>query len=142
MIELDRSDKKMVLKLVFYGPALSGKTTNLLRLHDLLSEQGRGNLMVLELLNMARSRGMKTLIEDGIEKVGLGETTLEELLRVIGTQTRHERKCEDCERLIDAKFLFCPYCGTFKQNFCKQCRMPLDEDWRVCPFCGDGRFGR
>ncbi len=95
-----------------------------------------------ELLNMARSTGMKTLIEDGIEKVRQGETTLEELLRVIGTQTRHERKCENCERLIDAKFLFCPYCGTFKQNFCKQCRMPLDEDWRTCPFCGDSRIGR
>jgi len=48
MIEFDRADKKMVLKLVFYGPALSGKTTNLLRLHDLLSEEGRGNLMVLD----------------------------------------------------------------------------------------------
>ncbi len=95
-----------------------------------------------ELLNMSRSTGMKTLIEDGIEKVRQGKTTLEELLRVIGTQTRHERKCENCERLIDAKFLFCPYCGTFKQNFCKQCRMPLDEDWRTCPFCGDGRIGR
>ncbi len=95
-----------------------------------------------ELLNMARSTGMKTLVEDGIEKVRQGETTLEELLRVIGTQTRHERKCEDCERLIDAKFLFCPYCGTFKQNFCKQCRMPLEEDWRICPFCGGGRIGK
>jgi hypothetical protein len=27
----------MVLKLVYYGPALSGKTTNLLRLNDLLA---------------------------------------------------------------------------------------------------------
>jgi len=95
-----------------------------------------------ELLNMARSTGMKTLIEDGIDKVRQGETTLEELLRVIGTQTRHERKCEDCERLIDAKFLFCPFCGAFKQNFCKQCRMPLEDDWRICPFCGGGRAGK
>lgn len=38
----------MVLKLVFYGPALSGKTTNLLRLHDLLMREGRGELMVLD----------------------------------------------------------------------------------------------
>jgi len=48
MIEFDRAEKKMVLKLVFYGPALSGKTTNLLRLHDLLSREGRGDLMVLD----------------------------------------------------------------------------------------------
>jgi mutual gliding-motility protein MglA len=48
MIEFDDHTKKMVLKLVFYGPALSGKTTNLLRLHDLLSREGRGELMLLD----------------------------------------------------------------------------------------------
>ena len=48
MIGYDELDKKMVLKLVYYGPALSGKTTNLLVLHDKLAEEGRGGLMVLD----------------------------------------------------------------------------------------------
>ncbi len=48
MIEYDELDRRMVLKLVYYGPALSGKTTNLLKLHDLLSTEGRGELMVLD----------------------------------------------------------------------------------------------
>lgn len=48
MIEFNEADNKMVLKLVYFGPALSGKTTNLLSLHDLLSEDGRGDLMVLD----------------------------------------------------------------------------------------------
>lgn len=48
MIEYDEVEKKMVLKLVYYGPALSGKTTNLLRLHDFLEAEGRGDLMVLD----------------------------------------------------------------------------------------------
>lgn len=38
----------MVLKLVYYGPALSGKTTNLLQLHELLAREGRGDLMILD----------------------------------------------------------------------------------------------
>ncbi len=38
----------MVLKLVYYGPALSGKTTNLLRLHDELKGDNRGQLMTLD----------------------------------------------------------------------------------------------
>jgi signal recognition particle receptor subunit beta len=38
----------MILKLVYYGPALSGKTTNLLRLNDLLAGEGRSDLMVLD----------------------------------------------------------------------------------------------
>lgn len=48
MIEFDEIQKRMVLKLVYYGPALSGKTTNLLCLHDSLSQDGRGDLMMLD----------------------------------------------------------------------------------------------
>ena len=48
MIEFDEQNKKIVLKLVYYGPALSGKTTNLLTLHDQLSMEGRGELMLLD----------------------------------------------------------------------------------------------
>ncbi len=48
MIEYDEIDNKMILKLVYYGPALSGKTTNLLQLHDILEKEGRGELTVLD----------------------------------------------------------------------------------------------
>jgi signal recognition particle receptor subunit beta len=48
MIEFDEQQKKMVLKLVYYGPAMSGKTTNLLTLHDQLTLDGRGELMLLD----------------------------------------------------------------------------------------------
>ena len=89
-----------------------------------------------ELLQLARNEGMKTLLEDGLVKVKLGYTTLEELLRVLGPQTGNERVCEQCERLIDAKFVFCPYCGAFRSNYCHTCRLPLDKDWIRCPFCG------
>ena len=48
MIEYSENERRMVLKLVYYGPALSGKTTNLLQLHEQLTRQGRGELMVLD----------------------------------------------------------------------------------------------
>ena len=51
MIEFDELEKRMALKLVYYGPALSGKTTNLLRLHDIIEKRGRGDLMVLDTKN-------------------------------------------------------------------------------------------
>ena len=89
-----------------------------------------------ELFEMARASGMRTLIEDGLEKVKRGHTTLEELLRVIGPQTLYERRCANCERMVDAKFLFCPFCGSFRHNYCTVCRLPLEEEWRACPFCG------
>ncbi|MCI4625064.1 MAG: GTPase domain-containing protein [Candidatus Magnetoovum sp. WYHC-5] len=48
MIEYDEAEQKMVLKLVYYGPALSGKTTNLLNLHEMIDVKGRGDLMMLD----------------------------------------------------------------------------------------------
>ena len=97
------------------------------------------NYREAELLEMARANGMRTLVEDGVEKVRRGETTLDELVRVIGPQIVNERRCDHCERMIDAKFLFCPFCGAFRQNYCAACKLPLEEDWRSCPFCGTAK---
>ena len=42
---------RLSFKVVYYGPAQSGKTTNLLRLHDLLSPEMKGEMMTLETQN-------------------------------------------------------------------------------------------
>lgn len=47
-MQLDFQARELTVKLVFYGPALSGKTTNLQALHRLLNPEGRGRLMTLE----------------------------------------------------------------------------------------------
>ncbi|MBC8317879.1 MAG: GTPase domain-containing protein [Desulfobulbaceae bacterium] len=44
-------DKPMVIKLVYYGPAMSGKTTNIMLLHDLLEPELIGEMMTLETKN-------------------------------------------------------------------------------------------
>jgi type II secretory ATPase GspE/PulE/Tfp pilus assembly ATPase PilB-like protein/FixJ family two-component response regulator len=92
-----------------------------------------------DLLALARANGMRILLEDGLEKVRQGLTTLEEVLRVIGPMVKMERVCEKCRATIDSKFLFCPHCGTFRHNCCISCRLPLEEGWMACPFCGEGR---
>ncbi|WP_196139451.1 ATP/GTP-binding protein [Aliikangiella sp. G2MR2-5] len=46
------SDKKVLtIKLVYYGPALSGKTTNVVSLHDLLQPELKGDMQILETKN-------------------------------------------------------------------------------------------
>ena len=47
-MQLDFQARELTVKLVYYGPALSGKTTNLQAIHRLLSPEGRGRLMTLE----------------------------------------------------------------------------------------------
>jgi mutual gliding-motility protein MglA len=47
-LQLDFKAKELTVKLVYYGPALSGKTTNLQSIHELVSSESRGRLMTLE----------------------------------------------------------------------------------------------
>lgn len=47
-MQLDFKAKELTVKLVYYGPALSGKTTNLQSIHELVSSESRGRLMTLE----------------------------------------------------------------------------------------------
>jgi mutual gliding-motility protein MglA len=47
-VQLDFSAREVTIKLVYYGPALSGKTTNLVSLHALAGADARGRLMTLE----------------------------------------------------------------------------------------------
>ena len=42
MIKFDEQQKKMVQHLVYCGPAMSGRTTNLLSMQDQLSLEWRG----------------------------------------------------------------------------------------------------
>lgn len=51
MAEFDANSRRLILKLVYYGPALSGKTTNLMRLHDMLRPELKGEMMTLETRN-------------------------------------------------------------------------------------------
>jgi len=51
MSELDETANKLTLKLVYYGPAMSGKTSNLMYLHDVLNPEMKGEMMVLETKN-------------------------------------------------------------------------------------------
>jgi mutual gliding-motility protein MglA len=58
MAELDEKAGRLAVKLVYYGPALSGKTSNLTRLHDLLATEMVGDMMMLE------TEGDRTLFFD------------------------------------------------------------------------------
>jgi signal recognition particle receptor subunit beta len=47
-LQLNFAARQIAIKLVYYGPALSGKTTNLKALHELTRAESRGRLMTLE----------------------------------------------------------------------------------------------
>jgi len=47
-VQLDFVNRELTIKLVYYGPALSGKTTNLQALHKVAAPGASGRLMTLE----------------------------------------------------------------------------------------------
>lgn len=48
MVAFNNQAREVALKVVYYGPALSGKTTNLHALHDKIDPKLRGRLMTLD----------------------------------------------------------------------------------------------
>jgi signal recognition particle receptor subunit beta len=48
MVQINMAEREIVLKFVYYGPALSGKTTNLQKLHELLATSSRGEMVTLD----------------------------------------------------------------------------------------------
>ena len=48
MAQVDLQERQLTLKLVYFGPPRSGKTTNLRALHARVDAAGRGRLMTLE----------------------------------------------------------------------------------------------
>ncbi len=48
MAQVDFTERQLTLKLVYYGPALSGKTSNLRALHGAVDKLNRGRLMTLD----------------------------------------------------------------------------------------------
>jgi len=51
MVQMNLEFKEVAVKIVYYGPALSGKTTNLQQLHHMFNPDTRGRLMSLETQN-------------------------------------------------------------------------------------------
>ena len=67
-MQLNFAAREVAIKLVYYGPALSGKTTNLKALHELVREGSRGRLMTLE------TKDDRTLFFDMLPLVFKAET--------------------------------------------------------------------
>jgi signal recognition particle receptor subunit beta len=73
------------LKIVYYGPGLAGKTTNLIRLHDLTAESERGEVVSLP------SRSDRTLLFDLFPlRFGGGERPVAFKLYTVPGQVQHD----------------------------------------------------
>jgi type IV pilus assembly protein PilB len=115
--------------------------TGRIGIHELLVMTSRLRELVTsgapdhEIQHEALAAGMATLFQDGLAKVTQGETSIEELLRVVEVEGSHESLCGKCQGVLHSDFLTCPTCGTPVANRCPQCGKTLREEWAFCPRC-------
>jgi type II secretory ATPase GspE/PulE/Tfp pilus assembly ATPase PilB-like protein len=69
-----------------------------------------------EILALARAAGFRSLQEDALEKVHSGQTTLEEIQRVVPWDTIKPSTCNSCKKEIQTGSKFCPSCGFKRQT--------------------------
>ncbi|MGZ4818617.1 MAG: ATPase, T2SS/T4P/T4SS family [Terriglobales bacterium] len=95
-----------------------------------------------EMRKAAGAAGTRFLLEDAMEKVRLGITTLEEVVRVIQLDQEDIRRCPRCEAYIAADFATCPYCMHALRYACEKCGQDLKLEWRICPYCNTSTMER
>jgi type II secretory ATPase GspE/PulE/Tfp pilus assembly ATPase PilB-like protein len=93
------------------------------------------NLTGESLLEVARSAGMRPLLEDGLEKIKKGITTVEEVLRVVSVGEQAVIPCPDCGAPTRSNFLSCPFCLASLRKICRSCNQELESGWKICPYC-------
>lgn len=89
-----------------------------------------------ELVRSARAAGMRSLRDEGMDRIREGLTSPEELLRVIGPSVRANCLCDKCGRTLRSSFNVCPWCGYERHTTCRKCMSVLERGWVACPYCG------
>ena len=90
-----------------------------------------------ELVQAARLAGMRTLLEDALDKIRAGSTSCEEVVRVLGPQSTVRIPCPECGVSLKERFQFCPFCGGTIVPRCGGCGKFLTSNWNACPYCGE-----
>jgi type IV pilus assembly protein PilB len=91
------------------------------------------------LKQLATEAGMKTMLQDGIEKVRQGITTIDEVARVCYVEPDESVRtieCPECGEALTENEDICTSCQSYLNKICGQCGAKLEDTWQLCPFCG------
>jgi type IV pilus assembly protein PilB len=107
----------------------------LLRITPTLKDLIHKHAPEAEMRKAAGLAGTRFLLEDAMDKVRQGLTTIEEIMRVVQVAADEITRCPKCESFINLDFSTCPYCMYELKHLCASCGQELKMEWRVCPYC-------
>jgi len=83
----------------------------------------------------ALASGMTTLGFSALEKIKMGITTMEEVLKSVYQKEEMTTICSHCGKAVSMDFEDCPFCKQPIIPTCDSCGRIVQPDWVVCPFC-------
>ncbi|MGH7786287.1 MAG: ATPase, T2SS/T4P/T4SS family [Candidatus Binatia bacterium] len=89
----------------------------------------------VELRDLLRRQGGRTLMQVALDKVRAGRTTPDEVAQAIKSDDGIT-SCPGCNAEVDERFHTCPYCGRTLHQQCPGCQALLQPGWERCPNCG------
>jgi hypothetical protein len=89
----------------------------------------------VELRDLLRRQGGRTLMQVALDKVRAGRTTPDEVAQAIKSDDGIA-SCPGCNAEVDERFHTCPYCGLTLHQTCPGCQALLQPGWERCPTCG------
>jgi len=108
------------------------------KIRELISSGGSEQ----EIRSASLAIGLTSMEEDGLLKYRQGQTTKEEVSRVVETDEVFKNTCTKCHHAIRIDFLICPYCGEDSSHVCTSCGKLLQADWSACPYCRHAKSSR
>jgi type IV pilus assembly protein PilB len=106
---------------------------------DRLREEIAGRSTKHSLKQHAAEAGMQSMLDDGLEKIRQGITTIEEVARVCAVEPEDvggQKECPACGKTLTDNEAVCPVCQHRLQPTCGQCGASLEATWLFCPLCG------
>jgi len=100
-----------------------------------LRELLQSSASVDTLRETALALGMTTLGIKGLEKIEMGITTVEEVLKAVHQKEELTTICPSCGKAVSLDFRDCPYCKKPLVPSCSSCKRIVQPDWVVCPYC-------
>ncbi len=83
----------------------------------------------------AEQLGMKSILRQACEKLVRGDTSLEEVVRVLATDRNDGIPCQGCGAELESDFVGCPHCGLSSVQSCGSCGGRAEPSWKFCAYC-------
>jgi type IV pilus assembly protein PilB len=126
---------KEQLPFKFYRGAGCAKCEEVMIMGHKMRELIQSSASIDMIREAALATGMTSLGVSGLQKIEMGITTLDEVLKAVQQKEELTSICPSCGKGVSLDFRDCPYCKKPLVPSCGSCGRIAQPEWVVCPYC-------